>query len=158
MGYYDSEENVQEYVEMAEGYDGRELVAVLARYLAPGATVLELGMGPGKDLALLAAHFQVAGSDSSRVFVDRYRRAHPDADLLLLDAATMDTDRRFDGIYSNKVLQHLTEVAGQSLAPAAGPRAESWRASRCTLSGTATRSRTFRDCGSSTTPRTRWPP
>ena len=32
----------------------------------------------------------------------------PDADLVQLDAVTMDIDRRFDCIYSNKVLQHLT--------------------------------------------------
>ena len=30
------------------------------------------------------------------------------ADLLLLDAVTIQTDRRFDCIYSNKVLHHLS--------------------------------------------------
>ncbi len=28
MGYYDNDENVKEYVEMAEGYDGRALIEV----------------------------------------------------------------------------------------------------------------------------------
>ena len=28
--------------------------------------------------------------------------------MLALDAVTLETDRRFDAIYSNKVLQHLT--------------------------------------------------
>jgi hypothetical protein len=51
------------------------------------------------------------------VFVERYRIAHPDADVLLLDAVTLDTDRRFDAIYSNKVLYHLTrDEMRQSLA------------------------------------------
>ena len=108
MGYYDSEENVQQYIAMAEGYDGRDLVTILAQHLPAGSTVLELGMGPGKDLVLLGEHFQVTGSDSSPVFVERYRAAFPAADVLLLDAVTLETDRRFDAIYSNKVLYHLS--------------------------------------------------
>ena len=108
MGYYDSEENVQQYIAMADGYDGRDLVAKLGEYVPVGSTVLELGMGPGKDLALLGEHFQVTGSDASAVFVERYRAAFPAADVLLLDAVTLETDRRFDAIYSNKVLYHLS--------------------------------------------------
>lgn len=108
MGYYDDQKNVDEYIDMADGYDGRELVSVLREHLESGATVLELGMGPGKDLDLLGAHYRVVGSDTSSIFLDRYRQQHPSADLLLLDAATLDTDRRFDAIYSNKVLHHLT--------------------------------------------------
>ncbi len=107
MGFYDEEKNVETYVQMAEGYDGRELVDVLKKHLAPGSTVLELGMGPGKDLALLAEAFAATGSDRSEVFLRRYRRNHPDADVLLLDAVTLETEQRFDGIYSNKVLHHL---------------------------------------------------
>ena len=108
MGYYHTRETVDEYVEMAEGYDGRELIEVLKQHLKPGATVLELGMGPGKDLDILSESFLATGSDTSQVFLKRYRAEHPDADLLLLDAVTLDTGRRFDGIYSNKVLMHLT--------------------------------------------------
>ena len=40
--------------------------------------------------------------------IDRYRRTHPDADVVQLDAAVLAIDRRFDCIYSNKVLHHLT--------------------------------------------------
>jgi cyclopropane fatty-acyl-phospholipid synthase-like methyltransferase len=108
MAYYDDPENVSEYIEMAEGFDGRALVAVLEQYLPSGSTVLELGMGPGKDLAFLSTCFTTTGSDSSQAFLDRYLEAHPEADLVLLDAAVMDIDRHFDGIYSNKVLPHLT--------------------------------------------------
>ena len=92
---------------MAEGYDGRELVEVLSRHLAPGATVLELGMGPGKDLEMLSAHFTATGSDTSGVFIARYLAEHPGADVLSLDARSVKTDRTFNSIYSNKVLQHL---------------------------------------------------
>jgi cyclopropane fatty-acyl-phospholipid synthase-like methyltransferase len=108
MGYYHTPESVDQYIDMAEGYDGRELIEVLKKYLPPGSTVLELGMGPGKDLDLLGESFQATGSDVSLTFLDRYRAQHPDTDLLLLDAVTLDTERNFDAIYSNKVLMHLT--------------------------------------------------
>ena len=108
MAYYDQKKNVEHYVQMAEGYDGRELIEILKTQLQLGATVLELGMGPGVDLELLSEDFRVTGSDNSRAFLERYRQKNANADLLLLDAVTIETDRHFDCIYSNKVLHHLT--------------------------------------------------
>ena len=108
MNYYDDKKNVEEYIHMAEGYDGRAFVQILKEILPRSASILELGMGPGKDLLLLSEYFQVTGSDSSPVFLERFRSAHPDADLLQLDAVTLETERKFDCIYSNKVLIHLT--------------------------------------------------
>jgi trans-aconitate methyltransferase len=64
-------------------------------------------MGPGVDLDLLRKHFDATGSDSSDLFVQRYLATHPDATVRRLDAATLETDLRFDGIFSNKVLHHL---------------------------------------------------
>jgi SAM-dependent methyltransferase len=117
MGYFDTDEGADEYIQMAEGYDGRELIEILRRHVRSGSSVLELGMGPGKDLALLQPYFQATGSDGSAVFVDRYRALEPSADVLVLDAVDIDTERRFDAIYSNKVMQHLSKRdAGQSLA------------------------------------------
>lgn len=106
--YFDDENNARDYIEMAEGYDGRELIEVLKDYLPEGATVLELGMGPGVDLDLLSKSYQVTGSDNAQPFLDIYRQTNPDAELLLLDAITIETDRKFDCIYSNKVLHHLS--------------------------------------------------
>ena len=42
---------------MAEGFDGRELIEILKKYLSKGSTVLELGMGPGKDLDILNKNY-----------------------------------------------------------------------------------------------------
>ena len=109
MGYFDDKENVEGYVAMVEGYDGRMLIERLRQHLAPRSTVLELGMGPGVDLDILTDTFTATGSDLSQLFLDRYRDQNNDADLLLLDAVTIHTDRTFDAIYSNKVLHHLTE-------------------------------------------------
>ena len=110
MGYFDNIDNVEEYIKMSEGYDGSELITILNYYLKPGSTVLELGIGPGKDLDLLVEQYIVTGSDSSKAFVDRYLRNKPEADVMVLDAENLMTERSFDAIYSNKVLHHLTKT------------------------------------------------
>lgn len=108
MGFYNDEKTAHQYITMAEGYDGQELIETLRAHLPHGASVLEIGMGPGMDLKILKKYFQVTGSDNSRFFLDRYRNSDPDTDLLYLDAVELDTKRMFDCIYSNKVLHHLT--------------------------------------------------
>lgn len=108
MGYYNDEKNVAAYIEMADGYIGHALINTLEQYIPDGSTVLELGMGPGTDLLLLAQYYRVTGSDFAEPFLQRFRRQHPDIDLMLLDAVTLETNRTFDAIYSNKVLYHLT--------------------------------------------------
>ena len=108
MGIYDTVAGVERYVAMAEGIDGREHIAVLRELLADGSSVLELGMGPGKDLDILLESFAAVGSDNSQAFLDRYAANHPDADLRLLDAVSLEIEARFDAVYSNKVLHHLT--------------------------------------------------
>lgn len=110
MEFYDKEENIESYANFVPAYDGAELVAVLESRLDKGATVLELGIGPGHDLERLAGNYKVTGSDNSRVFLDRYREKNPDAELMQLDARTLETDKKFDCIYSNKVLIHLTHA------------------------------------------------
>jgi len=77
MSYFDDGKNVDEYIRMAEGYDGRELIAILKMHLPAGSTVLELGMGPGKDLDLLAQTYTVTGSDYSNVFLERKVNKEP---------------------------------------------------------------------------------
>lgn len=106
--FFDVEQNVREYIEMCEGMDGRFLIEILKKHLKPNSTILELGMGPGNDLDILKQTYQATGSDYSQVFLDIYKQKNEDADLLLLDAVTLETDRKFDCIYSNKVLHHLS--------------------------------------------------
>jgi len=99
---------VAAYIRMAEGYDGKPLIEALARYLPPGSWVLELGMGPGKDLLMLNEHYQTVGSDASAIFVERFRKLHPKLQVRQLDAITIDAEERYDAIYSNKALPHLS--------------------------------------------------
>ena len=109
MSYYNEEKNVSEYIKMAEGYDGKEFLPILRKHLKEKASVLELGMGPGKDVELLSDFFPSNGIRQFQLVLERFRKDHPDADLILLDAASLETERRFDCIYSNKVLYHLSK-------------------------------------------------
>jgi len=111
MPFYDDPKNAEDYIEMAKGYDGAELIAILDEHLTEGARVLELGMGPGVDLDILAKRYNVTGSDNAPYFLERYKKANPEADLIELDAVEIDADRTFDCIYSNKVLHHLADEA-----------------------------------------------
>ncbi len=107
MGFFDTEKGVEEYVKIAAGFDGAELIKILQEFLPEKSLVLEIGIGPGKDLDMLRKTYAVTGSDNSQIFLDRYKRLNQNADLLNLDAVTLSTDRNFDCIYSNKVLHHL---------------------------------------------------
>ncbi len=106
--FFDIEQNVKEYIEAREGMDGRFLIEILKEFLEPNSTVLEIGMGGGNDLDILNETFQTTGSDNSQIFLDIYKQKNPNADLILLDAVNLKTNRRFDCIYSNKVLHHLS--------------------------------------------------
>lgn len=93
---------------MTQDYDGTELLKLLEPFLGEGCTMLEIGMGPGKDLDLLRETYTVTGSDLSDGFLELYREKNPDADLLNLDAVTLETKRTFEAIFSNKVLHQLS--------------------------------------------------
>jgi len=108
--FYHTKETVEQYIKMAEGYDGQELIEKLKKFLPVNSTILEIGMGPGKDLKILNEFYQVTGSDLSPEFIDLVREEFSDLDLLNLNAITLETNQIFDGIYSNKVLHHLKDV------------------------------------------------
>jgi SAM-dependent methyltransferase len=106
---FDVEQNVKKYIEAREGMDGRFLIEILKEFLEPNSTVLEIGMGGGNDLDILNETFQTTGSDNSQIFLEIYKQENSHADLILLDAVPLETDRKFDCIYSNKVLHHLSK-------------------------------------------------
>ena len=107
MGYYDHPENVNEYIKMSREADGTWIIDQLKKHLPNGASLLELGIGPGKDLDILKENYQVTGSDYAKPFLNLYKEQNPSIPLLLLDAITLETPHTFDCIYSNKVLYHL---------------------------------------------------
>ena len=73
MRLFDTVKGVEQYVKMAEGYNGAELIKILHKHLSENSTVLEIGIGPGKDMDMLKKSYAVTGSDHSRVFLDKYK-------------------------------------------------------------------------------------
>lgn len=109
MAYYDDIENVKAYIEMAKDCQATMLVDMLKRHLNKGDSVLELGMGPGNDLKILSRDYDVTGTDKFEHFITLYKEENSDAKVRVLDAAVMDVKEKYDCIYSNKVLMHLTK-------------------------------------------------
>lgn len=107
--FYHTKESVDQYLSMAEGYDGGFLINHLKEFLPEKSSVLEIGSGPGKDIVLLSERYNVTGSDYSLEFLDRLKVKFPNVEFLHLNAAKLETDKKFDAVYSNKVLHHLTD-------------------------------------------------
>jgi len=117
MDFYNDPDKVDEYEKMCEGYDGSELYGVLSKHLADNSTLLELGSGPGNDINNLQNKYQVTGSDLSDEFLLRCRKQFNNLPFVKLDAVSIQTDKVFDCVYSNKVLHHLTvDVLKKSFA------------------------------------------
>lgn len=108
MEFYNDPLKVDEYEKMCDGYDGIELYGILDNHLTQNTTLLELGSGPGNDINYLHRKYNVTGSDLSDEFLVRCRKRFPNVPFLKLDAVTIDTDKVFGCVFSNKVLHHLT--------------------------------------------------
>jgi cyclopropane fatty-acyl-phospholipid synthase-like methyltransferase len=109
MSYYETLENVKEYIEMAKEYQSTLVVDLLKRHLSPGKSILELGMGPGNDFKCLVEDYDITGTDKYEHFISLFKEGSPDANVQVLDAVDLDINQQFDCIYSNKVLMHLTK-------------------------------------------------
>jgi len=107
--YYKTKESVDEYIKLAEDVNGKDLIKKLNDFLPAGSLLLEIGSGPGTDWEILNVQYNVVGSDNSSEFLSRLQTNNPLGEFLLLDAITLDIDRQFNGIYSNKVLHHLKD-------------------------------------------------
>jgi cyclopropane fatty-acyl-phospholipid synthase-like methyltransferase len=87
---------------------------VLAR-LPEGATVLELGCGPGTDAAELSAGRRYVGVDLSRVQLSIARRRVPDATFVVGDFTSMAfRPASFDGVVAFYAFNHVPQ---EELAP-----------------------------------------
>ncbi|MFY0672785.1 MAG: class I SAM-dependent methyltransferase [Bacteroidia bacterium] len=108
--FYQTKEGVSQYIKMAQDVDSSQLIEKLKSHLPNGAALLELGSGPGTDWQLLKQSFDVTGSDYSAEFIKHLKAEIPNGEFFELDAATLDIDKKFDAIYSNKVLHHLSDA------------------------------------------------
>lgn len=106
--YYKTKESVEEYIDLAKDVNGRQLIQKLNDFLPQNSILLEIGTGPGTDFQILKRDYKVVGSDYSNEFLSRLIKKNRTDEFLNLNAISLKTDKKFDGIYSNKVLQHLT--------------------------------------------------
>jgi len=107
--YYKTKESVEEYIQLAKDVNGKILIEKLQQVLPPDSMVLEIGSGPGTDWKILEKSYNVTGSDNSTEFIKHLISENPNGEFLELDAITLKTDKKFDGIYSNKVMHHLED-------------------------------------------------
>lgn len=108
MSFYEDPKQVDKYENMCLEYDGSELYEILDKHLKKSSSLLELGCGPGNDIEYLHKNYKVTGSDLSDEFLRRCKNRFNNLPFIKLDAVLLSTDERFDSIFSNKVLHHLT--------------------------------------------------
>ncbi len=107
--YYKTKESVEEYIELAKDVNGSQLIAKLRQFLSDNSDLLEIGSGPGSDWNILNKYYNVTGSDNSKEFLEHLISNNPKGVFCELDAINIETEKKFDGIYSNKVLHHLKD-------------------------------------------------
>lgn len=107
--YYKTKESVEEYIKLAKDVNGAQLIEKFKEILPSNSIVLEIGSGPGTDWKILIESFNVIGSDNSIEFLNYLIAKNPNGEFIELDAVTLRTKKKFDGIYSNKVLHHLKD-------------------------------------------------
>lgn len=105
--YYNTKESVEEYIKLSKDVNGNNLIKELEALLPKDSSVLEIGSGPGTDWNLLNKIYDVVGSDNSDEFIKYLTATNPENKFLKLDAISLNTNLKFDAIYSNKVLHHL---------------------------------------------------
>lgn len=112
LGHY--ERSAASYWEGTRDHDVSQNIAALLGAIegTPPFTLLDLGCGPGRDLARFAAlgHTPV-GLDGSAEFV-AMARAHSGCEVLHQDFLALDLPpERFDGVFANASLFHVPSTA-----------------------------------------------
>ncbi|MGL4450920.1 MAG: class I SAM-dependent methyltransferase [Sarcina sp.] len=107
MNCFDSREKVEKFLKRHKSYDGR-IALILRSYMKKGASVLNIGLNDGKDFEVLKQTYDVVAIDSSQFFIDIYKENNSGAEVYKVDDVKLDIDRKFDCIFSNKLINHLT--------------------------------------------------
>jgi len=90
----------------AAGHEAARRRAVERLALAPGARVLVVGVGTGQDLVFLPANVLVTAVDLAPAMLQRARRRHPDAELLVMAGEQLDFPAgTFDAVLLHQVLE-----------------------------------------------------
>lgn len=103
------ESNNKEYRNTATGDSNKELIDILENLLPQNSTLLVLGIGSGRDITILSEKYKVTGSDFSKLLLAFFGKSNPNVELLNLDPVELSTDKKFDCVFSNKVLNQMDE-------------------------------------------------
>jgi SAM-dependent methyltransferase len=108
IAHYD--QSAESFWRGTKDHDVSQNVAALLRHLSgtPPQAILDLGCGPGRDLATFRAlgHHAI-GLDGSANFV-RMAKAHAGCEVLLQDLLRLELPpARFDGVFANAALFHV---------------------------------------------------
>lgn len=108
LGHY--QESAQSFWAGTRKHDVSQNIEALISHLPgpPPQTILDLGCGPGRDLAVFRSRGYVAvGLDGAEEFV-RMAREHAGCEVLHQDLLELDLpDERFDGVFANASLFHV---------------------------------------------------
>jgi trans-aconitate 2-methyltransferase len=77
----------------------------------PG-TIIDIGCGPGNSTQVLHQRWpeaEITGVDNSPEMIEKARKDYPDQKWLLADASKLESDRTFDVVFSNAVLQWIPD-------------------------------------------------
>ncbi|QSX07824.1 class I SAM-dependent methyltransferase [Alkalibacter rhizosphaerae] len=105
IDYYN--ENAKEFIRSTFQADMRELLEQFAAYLPPGARVLDVGCGSGRDcLWFQSQGFDVYAHDASDVLVDHCQEFLGER-VICATFEEYQTDLSFDGIWACSSLLHV---------------------------------------------------
>jgi SAM-dependent methyltransferase len=108
LAHYD--ERAQAYREGTRDHDVSQNVAALLRHIEapPPFELLDLGCGPGRDLATFVALGHRATGLEGAPRLAAMARAHSGCDVIEQDLLALDLPAgRFDGVFANAVLFHV---------------------------------------------------
>ena len=111
--YY--QQHAEELAQRYEGADVTDLHRWLLDTFSPGAQLLEIGCGSGREAAYLCAQgFEVEGIDPAPAMIDRALSLHPELAGHLFQGALPDVlpstllkNEHYNGIYAVASLMHL---------------------------------------------------
>lgn len=83
-----------------------DIISILREELPRFKKVLELGSQKGDDLKLLNEYFEVVASEDTKVKTRYLKDEFIDIRVILLDAISMDTHKKFDCIYSKNIFDN----------------------------------------------------
>lgn len=114
LGHYN--ERAEAFWEGTRDHDVSQNIAALLQHIKASApfTILDLGCGPGRDLATFAALGHVVVGVEGAANLAAMARAHSGCEVWQQNLLALDLPaQRFDGVFANAVLFH---VPGQELS------------------------------------------